>query len=129
MSPTRCETTSGGSPTRTSGKSNGCSSSTRIGALPPPTGASTRCAPAIATIGGRSAASRCTTRDGRRGPNFRPRSGNRVIYQITQLPDFSVEIKVAHRLRDGLLTRLLQRLLEPLRQRIAARLLRIDRLL
>ena len=41
----------------------------------------------------------------------------------------SVEIEIARRLRDWLLARLLERLFEPFRQRIPARLLRRDRLL
>src|SRR5439155_8203605 len=101
--------------TRTSGKWNACCSTIRTGRSPRLTAASRGCASAIARSGrGIRDTGRRRTPAATRGRSCRANS---------------IEVEISAGSRDRLLTRLLQGFLEAPRERIAARLLRLHRLL
>src|SRR5436190_3388127 len=116
--------TTGGWRRRTSGKSNGCCSITRTDRSRRRTRASTRSGNDIARSG---RPIRKKNRSSTAAAIAGPRCPSSFFCSVQ--PSASVEVEIAERFGHRLLFRLLQRFLEPLRQRVAARLFRFDRLL
>src|SRR5579862_7553105 len=107
--------TSGGWRTPTCGRSNGCCSTTRTARLRRLIGATSGCARATARSGRPIlVTSRCDMRAAIGGRRSRPSS---------------IQVEISGGFRYGLAVRPLERFFEPARERVAARLLRLHRLL